>query len=108
MKNSNGYIYVELLAAFFVLTFLIATILPILQEIEIDRKNNKIRSEAVHLLYEKLNGIGFEENVVVEVGITLYTIHFANSSEFPSMIEGCINYKNMEGFDENICDLTKR
>jgi hypothetical protein len=108
LRNSNGYIYVELLVAFFVLTFLIATIFPMLQEIEIDRKNNKIRSEAVHLLYEQLNGVTFEENVVVEVGITLYTIHFANSTEFPSMIEGCINYKIMEGSDENICDLTKR
>ncbi|WP_285768898.1 hypothetical protein [Peribacillus sp. SI8-4] len=54
MRNCKGYVYLELMAAFSVCIFLVLSIFPILEKVMTDRKNMIMKTEAHHLLYEKL------------------------------------------------------
>ncbi|RRN73144.1 hypothetical protein EI200_05990 [Peribacillus simplex] len=54
MRNCKGYVYLEIIAAFSICIFVVLSILPILEELMTHRKNIVIRTEAHHLLYERL------------------------------------------------------
>ncbi|WP_336866360.1 hypothetical protein [Peribacillus frigoritolerans] len=54
MRNCKGYVYLELMAAFSVCILLVLAILPMLEEVLTHRKDISLRTEAHHLLYERL------------------------------------------------------
>ncbi|PLT34726.1 competence type IV pilus minor pilin ComGE [Bacillus sp. V5-8f] len=111
MRNSNGYIYIELLAAFFIFCFITFSILPIYEKIMVDRADVRIRMEAFHLLYEKLQAYMEREIEAVDKTISVngraYQLTWEPNSDFP-MMRGCIYYKNFGGKNVSVCDFTKR
>ncbi|RFU65685.1 competence type IV pilus minor pilin ComGE [Peribacillus glennii] len=111
MKNSDGYIFVEMLAAFFVFSFICFSILPIYQKIIADKDDVKIRMEAIHLLYEQLQAYMEGEIEAVDETITKNgeTYHMKWEAEpVFAMIRGCIHYKNHGEKNVSVCDSTKR
>ena len=57
LKKCDGYIYVEMLVALFICLFIVFSLYPIIDQVKQDRKNILIRTEANHLLYEKLTAL---------------------------------------------------
>lgn len=112
MRNCKGYVYLELMAAFSVCILLVLTILPILEEVLTHRKDISVRTEAHHLLYERLTA--FMDGEIQAVGQEI--IHKKRSFElvwkdhggFPGMIEGCVRYEDETGNWESICDAAQK
>ncbi|MDQ0218334.1 hypothetical protein ELQ35_12425 [Peribacillus cavernae] len=112
MKNSRGYIYVEMLAAFFICCFVALSILPILETVMIERHNAIQRMGAYHLLYEKLQAYMEGESEPVDetfmVNDQTYRLTWKPEEGFSGMTRGCIEYKNYGQRDEIICDAAKK
>ncbi|CAH0176671.1 hypothetical protein SRABI96_01326 [Peribacillus sp. Bi96] len=112
MRNCKGYVYLELIAAFSVCIFLILSILPILEELMIHRENVVIRTEAHHLLYERLTAFVDGEIQALEQEIIIqkrsYVLIWKDNGELPGMIEGCVRYEDASGKSESICDAAKK
>lgn len=112
MRNYKGYVYLELMAAFSVCIFLILSILPIIDELITRRKDIVIRTEAHHLLYERLTA--FMDGEIQAIGQEIinkkksYELIWKDHGDFPGMIEGCVRYENESGKFETICDAAKR
>ncbi|CAH0345720.1 competence type IV pilus minor pilin ComGE [Bacillus sp. CECT 9360] len=115
MRNSRGYIYLEMLAAFSVCCFIALSVLPILELVVTERNNAMQRMKAHHLLYEKLQAYMEGESEAVDetfvVNDMTYKMTwepFLPSSDFSGMMRGCIEYENYGERDEMICDAAKR
>ncbi|MFE4705887.1 hypothetical protein [Peribacillus simplex] len=112
MRNCKGYVYLELIAAFAVCIFLVLAILPILEELLMDRKDIAVRTEAHHLLYESLTA--FMDGEIQAVGQEIiykkrsYVLVWKDHGDFPGMIEGCVRYEDESGNLESICDAAKK
>ncbi|OIK13762.1 hypothetical protein BIV59_04700 [Bacillus sp. MUM 13] len=111
MKNSSGYIYLEMLASFFLCVFLAVSILPIMSKIRHDRSDLFMKTEAYHLLYEQLDaymdGEGQASGSLKSRGHS-YILTWRESSVSQGMMEGCITYKKANGREETFCDAAKR
>ncbi len=66
LRNCKGYVYLELMAAFSICILLALAILPILEEVLTQRKDIPVRTEAHHLLYERLTA--FMDGEIQAVG----------------------------------------
>ncbi|MFD6439299.1 hypothetical protein ACFWDG_05700 [Peribacillus sp. NPDC060186] len=112
MRNSRGYVYLEMITAFSICIFLVISILPIIEEIMTNRKNVVLRTEAHYLLYERLNAfMDGEVNAVdqeIQYQKRLYEITWKDLRDFPGLIEGCVRYENAVGKSESICDAAKK
>ncbi|MGX2960448.1 hypothetical protein JNUCC23_14430 [Peribacillus sp. JNUCC 23] len=106
MRNSNGYIFLETMIAFVICLFIVSTILPIVHEVKIDRANIKIRSVALHLLYETLaaylDGDGRLSPELSDEYRFTWTIEDESTK-----VMGCIEYENAEGSYETVCDAVE-
>lgn len=112
MRNSSGYIYLEMLAAFSVCCFIALSVLPILEHVAAERNNAVQRMKAYHLLYEKLQDyMGGESEAVNQAFVVnemSYKMTWEPASDFSGMMRGCIEYKNYGERAEMICDAAKR
>ncbi|MED3690563.1 hypothetical protein P4534_17460 [Peribacillus butanolivorans] len=112
MRNSRGYVYLEMIAAFSICIVLVISILPILEEIMTNRKNAVLRTEAHYLLYERLTAFMDGEVNAVDQEIhyqkRLYELTWKEQKDFPGLIEGCVRYENEVGKSESICDAAKK
>ena len=112
MKKSDGYIYLDILAALSVCLFIALTLFPIIDEIKLDRQNILLRTEAHYVLYEKLTAFLDGEMDAIPMEIVQrnhkYTLTWKVHKDFPEMMEGCIQYENAFRKTESICDATKR
>ena len=112
MKRSDGYIFLDMMAAFSVCAFIAFTLFPIITQIILDRQNNWLRTEAHYILYEKLNAYLEGELDAEQMEITernhQYSLTWRVHEDFPMMIEGCIQYENTFKKTERVCDATKR
>ncbi|MDF9760594.1 MULTISPECIES: hypothetical protein [Peribacillus] len=112
MRNCKGYVYLEIIAAFSICIFVVLSILPILEELMTHRKNIVIRTEAHHLLYERLTA--FIDGEIQAVGQDIiyrrksYELIWRDHGDFPGMIEGCVCYEDESGKYESICDAAKK
>ena len=112
LKRSDGYIYLDMLAALSICLFIALTLFPIINQIKLDRHNILLRTEAHHILYEKLTAylkgeIDANSMEMMERNHQ-YTLTWRANHGFPEMIEGCIHYENAFEETEKICDSTKR
>lgn len=102
----------EMLAAFFVLSFISLSILPIFEKVMADRKDAVHRMEAHHLLYERLQAYMEGESEAVDETIIVYgktyKMTWMPETDFIGMIKGCIQYENFGEKNESICDAAKR
>ncbi|RFU66779.1 hypothetical protein D0469_16810 [Peribacillus saganii] len=110
MKRSEGYIYVEMLAAFFVCCFIAFSLLPMFNNISSARKNAELDTEAAHLLYEQL-----ESYMAIQTAPALsnynnrsFDITWNMPAAYPGFVEGCLKYESYEGESKTICDLAKK
>lgn len=112
MRNSDGYIYVEMLAAFFVCFFISLSILPIFEKVMADRKDSMYRMEAYHLLYERLQAYMEGESEAVDGTIIVngktYKMTWMSETAFIGMVQGCIEYEKVGKKRESVCDAAKR
>ncbi|PJN89888.1 hypothetical protein [Bacillus sp. mrc49] len=112
MKNCKGYVYLELMAAFSVCAFLVLSILPILENVMTDRKNMIMKTEAHHLLYERLTAFmdgevqGMEQEFIIQK--KSYRMIWKDDGDSSGTIEGCVRYENASGKDESICDIAAK
>ncbi|MFJ7927961.1 hypothetical protein [Peribacillus sp. NPDC096448] len=112
MRNCKGYVYLELMAAFSVCILLVLAILPILEELLTHRKDIAVRTEAHHLLYERLTA--FMDGEIDAVGQEIiykkrsYELVWKDQGDFPGMIEGCVRYEDGTGKLESVCDAAKK
>ncbi|WP_057911748.1 hypothetical protein [Peribacillus muralis] len=112
MKNCKGYVYLELIAAFSVCIFLILTILPILEKVMTDRQNIIMRTEAHHLLYERLTAFmegeiqGAEREFIIQK--RSYRMIWKDDVDSSGKIEGCVRYEDVSGKSESICDTATK
>ncbi len=91
------------MVAFVICLIIVGTILPIVHEIKNDRANLKNRSVALHHLYEKLASyLDSDEGVSTEI-TDEYRFNWKNADGSAKLM-GCIEYKNVEGSYEAICD----
>ena len=112
MKRSDGYIYLDMMAALSVCLFIALTLFPIITQIKLDRQNIWLRTEANYILYEKLTAYLEGEIDAEPMEITQknykYTLTWRVNNDFPEMMEGCIQYENAFKKTEMVCDATKR
>lgn len=112
MKRSDGYIYLDMMAALSVCIFIVSTLFPIITQIKMDRQNIWLRTEAHYILYEKLTAYleGEIEADTMEVMQSnhQYTVTWKVHHDVPEMVEGCIQYENAFKKTEMVCDATKR
>ncbi len=112
MKRSDGYIYLDMIAALSVCLFIALTLFPIITEMKLDRHNNWLRTEAHHILYEKLTayleGDMNADPMEIRQRNHQYTLTWKVHNDFPDMMEGCIQYENAFEKPERVCDATKR
>lgn len=112
MKRSDGYIYLDMIVALSICLFIALTLFPIIHQIKLDRHDITLKTEAHHILYEKLTayltGEIDAEPLEMTEGNDQYTLTWKVNHDFPEMIEGCIQYENAFGETEKICDFTKR
>lgn len=112
MKRSDGYIYLDMMAALSVCLFIALTLFPIIYQVKLDRHNIMLRTEAYHILYEKLNaylkGDISANSMEMSERNHQYKLTWRANNDFPEMIEGCIQYENAFKKTEQICDSTKR
>lgn len=112
MRNSKGFIYLEMMASFSICVFLVISILPILEDLMSNRKNVVLRADAHYLLYERLSAFMDDEIQAVNEEITyqerLYELTWNVQKDFPDMVEGCVRYENATGNYQAICDAAKR
>ena len=112
MRNSNGYVYLEMMASFSICVFVVISMLPILEDMMSNRKNVVLRADAHHLLYERLSAYMDGEIQAIPEEITyqerLYELTWNVQKEFPDMVEGCVRYENARGKYESICDVAKK
>jgi hypothetical protein len=100
------------MAAFSICIFLVLSILPILEELMTHRKNIAVRTEAHHLLYERLTA--FMDGEIQAIGQEIiykkrsYELVWKDHLDFPGMIEGCVCYEDESGNLESICDAAKK
>ncbi|MGE7879599.1 hypothetical protein [Peribacillus muralis] len=112
MRNCKGYVYLELIAAFSVCIFLVLSILPILEKVMTDRKNMIMRTEAHHLLYERLTAFmdgeiqGMEQEFIIQK--RMYRIIWKDGGDSMGTIEGCVRYEDASGRSETICDTATK
>ncbi len=112
LKKSDGYIYLDMMAALSVCLFIALTLFPMIHQLKLDRQNIVLRIEAQYVLYEKLTAFldGEIEAIPMEImqNKQQYTLTWRVHEEFPEMMEGCIQYENAFGKTEMVCDATKR
>jgi hypothetical protein len=112
LRKSYGYIYVEMLAAFFICCFISLSILPIFEHVVAERHNAIERMKAYHLLYEKLQAYMEGENGAVDETFNAngrtYKLTWKPEETFYGMLRGCIEYENYGRENESICDAAKR
>lgn len=111
MKNSKGYIVLEVLASFSLCCFLAVSALPMLQQLNTDRQDAVLRSKAAHMLYEKLSASMTARTVPAdskgEILGRPYEIRWKTSGTYPGMTEGCIEYENYRKNKQAVCDFFK-
>lgn len=112
MRNSKGYVYLEMIASVSICLFLVVSILPILEQSMSNRKNIVLRADAHYLLYERLSAYMDGEVRAVKEEIMyqerLYELTWNAQKGFPDMVEGCVRYENAAEKYESICDVAKR
>ncbi|WP_409301654.1 hypothetical protein [Peribacillus sp. SCS-155] len=112
MKRSEGYIYFELLASFFVCCFIAFSILPIFIKMETDRQNVRLRMEAKHLLYLELEGYMRQEFIFDQKTITKnsreYQMVWRSADPSIKFMEGCVRYRNAVDKEVEVCDYVTR
>lgn len=71
-----------------------------------------LRIEAQNLLYERLTAFLDKEIDAVTIKINQqnhkYTLTWRVPKDFPKMVEGCIQYENVFGEKEMVCDVSKK
>lgn len=111
MKNSKGYIVLEVLASFSLCCFLAVTAVPMLQQLSADRQDAVLRSRAAHMLYETMAAAMTERTVPSdsrgEIQGQAYMIRWKTSETNPEMTEGCIEYENYRKRKQAVCDYFK-
>lgn len=112
MKRSEGYIYLDMMAALSVCLFIALTLFPIITQIKLNRENIWLRTEANYILYEKLTAYLEGELEAEQMEIMQknhqYKLTWRVNNDFPEMMEGCIQYENAFRKTEMVCDATKR
>ncbi|PLS15257.1 hypothetical protein CVD28_23295 [Bacillus sp. M6-12] len=110
MRRSEGYIYVEMLAGFFVCCFIGFSLLPMFTAINSARKNAELDTKAAHLLYKQLEAYMEGETLPLtnELDSGTFDITWSMPSDYPGFMEGCLKYESFEGKSRTICDLAKR
>ena len=112
MRKCDGYIYVEMLASLSICLFIVFALFPIVDQINLDRKNTLLRKEAQYILYERLTAFlnGDIDAVTMEINQQnhKYTLTWRVPKDFPKMVEGCIQYENVFGEKEMVCDVSKK
>ncbi|MGE7601242.1 hypothetical protein ACQKL5_01940 [Peribacillus sp. NPDC097675] len=112
MRNSKGYVYLEMIASVSICVFLVVSILPILVESMSNRKNVVLRADAHYLLYERLSAYMDGEIGAVKEDITyqerLYELTWSAQKGGSDMVEGCVRYENAAEEYESICDVAKK
>lgn len=112
MRKSDGYIYLDIIAALSVCIFIALTLLPIIDEIKLDRKNILLKTEAHYVLYEKLTAYLDGEMEAIPMEIIQhnhkYILTWRAHKDYPGMMEGCIQYENAFRKTEMVCDASKR
>jgi hypothetical protein len=112
LRNSKGYVYLEMIAAFSICIFLILSIMPILEDLMTSRKNIILRANAHYLLYERLSSFMDGEIQAVEQEIEyqqrVYELTWKPQKDFLGMIEGCVQYENASEKQVTFCDAAKK
>jgi hypothetical protein len=112
LKRCEGYIYFELLASFFICSFMAVSIFPIYMKIEQDRQNIKLKVDASHVLYGVLESYMDDGILPIDTVFSYnkrdFQITWGHENQITKMIEGCVKYQNAEKTYETICDTVRR
>lgn len=101
-----------MLIALSICLFIVFAFYPMIDKVKQDRKNIQMRAEAHYLLYEKLTafleGSINLDSVEIKRQNHIYILTWRQLKDIPDMVEGCIQFENVFGKSEMVCDATKK